>query len=218
MSLDVSSYAGLLLSAAGTTIWLSWLALLLGALGGAVFGLLRTSHWGAIRWFAILYIEVFRSLPIIIVMFFCYFGAPLVFKVDLSTFASATVALAFSASAMMAEVVRAGIESVHKGQWEASRASGMNYGQILRFVIGPQAIRVILPPSVGVYIATLKESSLAAIIGYVELTKTGLLMRESLNGSFTPLLAVAVLYFLINYVISLGGGALERRFEIKTQH
>jgi His/Glu/Gln/Arg/opine family amino acid ABC transporter permease subunit len=215
---DLATYGRLLLSAAGTTIWLSWLALLIGALGGTALGLFRTSHWASARWLAITYIEVFRSLPIIIVMFFCYFGAPLVFKIDLSTFASATVALALSSSAMMAEVVRAGFESVAKGQWEASRAAGMSYGQIMRYVVGPQALRVILPPSVGVYIATLKESSLAAVIGYVELTKTGLLMRESLNGSFLPLVAVAALYFVINYTISLGGGALERRFEIKTQH
>lgn len=215
---DLANYGSLLLSAAATTIWLSWLALIIGAVAGGVLGLFRTSHWAALRWFAILYIEVFRSLPIIIMMFFCYFGVPLVFGIDLSTFASATVALALSASALMAEVVRAGLESVHKGQWEAARAAGMGYWRILRHVVGPQAIRVILPPSIGVYIATLKESSLAAVIGYVELTKTGLLMRESLHGSFMPLLAVAALYFVINYVISLGGSALERRFEIKTQH
>jgi polar amino acid transport system permease protein len=84
----------------------------------------------------------------------------------------------------------------------------------MRHVVAPQAIRVVLPPSVGVFITTLKESSLASIIGYIELTKTGLLIRESTDGGFVPLLALAVLYFLINYAISLGGGALERRFHI----
>ena len=78
----------------------------------------------------------------------------------------------------------------------------------------PQAIRVILPPSVGVFITTLKESSLASVIGYIELTKTDLLIRDSTGGGFAPLLVLAAMYFLINYTISLGGGALERRFHI----
>ena len=73
---------------------------------------------------------------------------------------------------------------------------------------------MVLPPSVGVFVTTLKESSLASIIGYIELTKTGLLIRDSTGGGFAPLLALAVIYFLINYAISLGGAALERRFHV----
>lgn len=218
MTHDLTSYASLFLSAAGTTIWLSWLSLLLAAIGGFVVALLRTSPWLAARLFALFFTEIFRSIPILIVMFFCYFGAPLVFGIDVSPFVAATIALALSASSSMAEVVRAGIESVGKGQWLAAYASGMRYWSILRHIVWPQALQVIMPPSVGVYIATLKESSLAAIIGYVELTKTGLLARESLNGSFAPLLVIAALYFIINYAISLGGGAIERRFRLKTHH
>ncbi len=208
------SYWPLLLRAAGITLWLSWLAMLLGAVGGTALALLRLSPLRGLRLLALLYTELWRSVPILIVMFFIYFGVPLVLGTDVTTFAAATVALALHASATMAEVVRAGIGSVGRGQWEAAQAAGLDRVQVMRHVVLPQAIRVILPPSVGVFITTLKESSLASVIGYIELTKTDLLVRDSTGGGVAPLLVLAVIYFLINYTISLGGGALERRFRI----
>jgi polar amino acid transport system permease protein len=114
----------------------------------------------------------------------------------------------------MTEVIRAGIESVPRGQWEASRAAGMTVRQRWQYVVLPQAMRVIVPPSVGVYIMVLKDSSLAAIIGYVELTKAGLLVRDATGENLQVLAIVAILYFIINYSISLVGSILERRFQI----
>jgi His/Glu/Gln/Arg/opine family amino acid ABC transporter permease subunit len=207
-------YGELLLRAAGVTLWISWLGLLLGGLVGAVVGLARTSRWRVLRVFALLYTELFRSIPVLILMFFCYFGLPLLLGLDLSPFAAATLALMFTASSLMAEVVRAGIDSVARGQWEAAFSSGMRYRQVMWHIVGPQAVRVMLPPSVGVYIATLKESSLASIIGYVELTKTALLIRETTGQSLEVLATITLLYFVINYGISLVGGALERKFAI----
>jgi polar amino acid transport system permease protein len=211
------SFLPLFLKAAALTVWLSWLALLIGAIVGGLVALARLSRLLPLRLLALLFTELFRSIPILIVMFFAYFGVPVMFRIDISTFTAATLALALHATATMSEVIRAGIESVGKGQWEAAQSSGMTYAQAMRHVIGPQALRVILPPSVGVYVATLKESSLASIIGYVELTKTGLMIRESDGGGFMPLLVLAALYFLINYGISLAGGALERRYNVGTK-
>ncbi len=214
MTDDWLIYWPLLLRAAGITLWLSWLAVLLGTAGGAMLATLRLSGWRVLRLVALVYTEFWRSVPILIVMFFCYFGAPLVLGLDVSPFAAATIALALHASASMAEVIRAGIGSVGRGQWEAAQSAGLSRVQVMRYVVAPQAIRVILPPSVGVLVTTLKESSLASVIGYIELTKTDLLIRDSTGGGFAPLLGLAVLYFLINYAISLAGGALERRFHI----
>ena len=214
MSGVLADYGALLLRAAGITLWISWLGLLLGGLLGAVVGLARTSRWRVLRILALFYTELFRSIPVLILMFFCYFGLPLLVGLDLSPFAAATAALVFAASSLMAEVVRAGIDSVARGQWEAAFSSGMCYRQVMRHIVGPQAVRVMLPPSVGVYIATLKESSLASIIGYVELTKTALLIRETTGQSLEVLAAITLLYFVINYGISLIGGALERKFAI----
>jgi polar amino acid transport system permease protein len=208
----VAAYWYVLLKGAAITLWISWLALILGGLVGLVVGLLRIAPWAAVRWLAIAYIEVFRSVPPLVLFFGCFYGLSYALQLDLSPFTAATVALTATASALMAEVVRAGIESVTRGQWEAALSQGMHYHQVFRYVVWPQAIRVMLPPSVGVYISTLKDSSLASIIGYVELTKSGLLVRETTGISFEVLLIIAVMYFIINYSISLVGAALERRF------
>jgi polar amino acid transport system permease protein len=214
MSSELLQYSGYFLDGALTTIWVSWLGLLLGAVIGAVFALFRLSRSRVLRTIGLVYVETFRSLPILVLLFFCYYGLALLFRVDLSPFVAATLALMLSASAMMTEVIRAGIESVPRGQWEASRAAGMTVRQRWQYVVLPQAMRVIVPPSVGVYIMVLKDSSLAAIIGYVELTKAGLLVRDATGENLQVLAIVAILYFIINYSISLAGSILERRFQI----
>jgi polar amino acid transport system permease protein len=206
------AYLPLMLKAAGTTVWLSWLAMLVGAAGGTALALLRLSGFAPLRWACVAFMEFFRSIPILIVMFFAYYGVPLVLGLDLSPFAAATIALALHASATMSEVVRAGIASVGRGQWEAAASSGFTGVQTMRHIIAPQAIRVVLPPSIGVFITTLKESSLASIIGFIELTRTGLLVRDATGGGFMPLVALGALYFLINYAISQAGAAAERHF------
>jgi polar amino acid transport system permease protein len=211
---ETLAYVPLFIKATGTTIWLSWLALLIGAVGGTAIALLRTSRLWPLRVVALLYTEAFRSVPILIVLFFAYFGAPVMLDIDVSPFLAATAALALHASANMSEVVRGGIESVGRGQWEAALASGMRMRQVMRYIVAPQALRVILPPSVGIYITVLKESSLASIIGYFELTRTGLMVRETNGGGFGPLLVLGVIYFLISYGISLCGAALERRYAV----
>lgn len=212
MSAGITAYWYVFLMGAATTLWISWLALLLGGLVGFAIGLLRLARWPLLRWFATAYTEIFRSIPPLVLFFGSFYGASYALQVDLSPFASATIALTATASALMAEVVRAGIESVGRGQWEAALSSGMTRLQASRYVIWPQAVRVMLPPSVGVYISTLKDSALASVIGYVELTKSGLLIRETTGISFEVLLIIATMYFVINYSISLVGAALERRF------
>ncbi|MSP48229.1 MAG: amino acid ABC transporter permease [Alphaproteobacteria bacterium] len=213
MSPTVGAFWYVFLTGAAVTLWISWLALLLGGLVGVIVGMMRISKWVALRWLAVAYTEVFRSIPPLVLFFGCFYGLSYALQLDLSPFAAATVALTATASALMSEVVRAGIESVTHGQWQAAYSSGMRYDQVFRYVVWPQAIRVMLPPSIGVYISTLKDSSLASIIGYVELTKSGLLIRETTGISFEVLLIIAVMYFVINYSISLVGASLERKFK-----
>ena len=214
MTTSLIDFWPVLLRGVATTLWISWLGLILGGLLGAIIGMAADSRSRILRTSAFVYTELFRSIPPLILFFGCFYGISFAFKVDLSPFTSATIALALEASAFMAGVVSAGIASVSRGQWEAAQASGMKFWQIMRYVIGPQAIRVMLPPTVGVYIGTLKDLSLASVIGFVELTKAGLLVREASGASFQVFLVVGVLYFLINYSISLGGAALERKFHI----
>jgi polar amino acid transport system permease protein len=208
----VLEFAEVLLRAAGVTLWISWLALLLAALIGSIVGLARTSRLRPLRWVAQAYTEFFRSIPTLVQLFFVFYGATFVFGIDLSPFAAATIGLSMEASALMSEVVRSGIQSVASGQREAALSSGMRAWQVQRYVIWPQAIRVMIPPAVGVYVSTIKASSLASVIGYVELTRAGMLIRESQRGGLLILCAVALLYILINYGISLFGSRLEKRF------
>jgi polar amino acid transport system permease protein len=147
-------------------------------------------------------------------MFFCFFGLPLFLKLDISPFIAATVALTLMASSLLAEVVRGGVQGIPRGQWDAAAALSLGFWPTMRHVIGPQALRLMLPSAVGVYISTLKDSSVASVIGYVELTKAGLLIRDSTGSGFAPLSAVACLYFAINFAISRFGAALERRVKI----
>ena len=214
MTTSLLDYWPVILKGIGTTLWISWLALVLGGFIGTILGISLRSRSLLLRTIATLYTEVFRSFPPLILFFGCYYGISFAFKLDLSPFTSATIALTLEASAFMAGVVTGGIASVGRGQWEAAQSSGMNSWQMARYVIGPQAIRVMLPPTVGVYIGTLKDSSLASVIGFVELTKAGLLVREASGASFQVFLIIGVLYFIINYSISLGGAALERKFHI----
>jgi polar amino acid transport system permease protein len=214
VTISIFDFWPVFLKGVATTLWISWLGLILGGLMGALVGMAADSRSRLLRAFATVYTELFRSIPPLILFFGCFYGISFAFKVDLSPFTSATIALALEASAFMAGVVSAGIASVGRGQWEAAQASGMTFWQIMRYVIGPQALRVMLPPTVGVYIGTLKDSSLASVIGFVELTKAGLLVREASGASFKVFLVIGVLYFLINYSISLVGAALERKFHI----
>jgi polar amino acid transport system permease protein len=210
---EVLQYWPVFLRGALTTLWISWLALMLGGAIGAVVAHLRLARPWPLRAVAVAYTELFRSIPPLMLFFGSYYGVSFAFRYNLAPFTAATLSLTLTASALMAEVVRAGIESVGRGQWLAAWASAMTPLQVLRYVVWPQALRVSLPPAVGVYVSTLKDSSVASVIGYVELTRSGLLVRETTGSSFDVFLIVAAVYFAINFGISQVGAALERRFQ-----
>lgn len=210
----VFDYGAVLMRGLAVTLWISWLALLLAAVVGAGVGVGRTSKLWVLRFVTRAYTEFFRSIPTLVQLFFVYYGITFVFGINLSPFAAATIALALEGSALMSEVVRGGLQSIGHGQKEAALSSGMKPWQAELYVIWPQAIRVMAPPAVGVYVSTLKASALASVIGYVELTKSGLLIRESVRGQpggLTILVAVAAIYVIINFAISKFGAAIERR-------
>ena len=205
-----AAYLPLLLRAAGTTIWLSWLAMLLGVVGGVALALLRTSPYRALRLPALVYTEFFRSIPILIVMFFCYFGVPLFLGQDLSPFAAATLALALHASASMAEVVRAGIESVGHGQSEAARALGLHRLQAFRLVVLPQALRAVLPPLGSQFILLMLNSSVVSVISAEELTAAAQDIQSRTFRSFEAYIVATGIYFCLSVLFSGVFAAVER--------
>ena len=209
----LANYLLLLLKGLAITLELSLGSLVLGSLGGIAFGAMRSSSTRALNAIAFVYIEIVRSIPFVILLFFVFFAVPLALDIDIPPYPAAITALSVHCSAYMAEVVRSGIEAIPKGQWEAAASLGLPYYRIMRLIVLPQALRVMIPPTIGVYVSTIKESSLASIIGFVELLGQGMAIREgnALRGTADVLVAVAFGYFAICFSLSQVGRYFERR-------
>jgi polar amino acid transport system permease protein len=207
----VTPFLGLLVKGALITLEVSALALALSLAIGIMVGMVATSRFRLAQAMARLYVEVVRSVPLLVQIFFVYYGLPLMFRINFSPYQAATAALSLYGGAYMVEAVRSGIQSVGRHQWEAARALGIGYWRTMAHVVAPQAVRVTLPAAVGIFISLLKGSSVASIIGFVELLQTAVNIRNSIFN-LSPLLVAGVLYFLMCYGLSRFGGRVERVF------
>lgn len=210
-----AAYTLLMIRAAGITLEVSVLALALSVLVGVAVGMIATARWKPAEFATRLYVELIRSVPLLVLVFFAYYAVPLVTNLSVSPYAAATGALAVYGGAYMAEVVRSGIQSVARGQWEAARALGLRYPAIMRMVVLPQAIRVMIPAGIGVFINLIKESSVTSIIGFVELTQTAINIRNTVF-SLNPILFAGLLYFLICFGLSRAGRTAELKFHSRS--
>jgi len=201
---------GLLLTGLVMTLEISVLSIILGIIIGLITGLARLSSSPAPKWLAIGYIELIRGTPLLVQIYIFYFFIGQVFK--LSSFMAGVLALSFFAGAYIAEIIRAGIQSIHKGQMEAARSLGMNYPQAMRYIILPQAFKRILPPLAGQFISLIKDSSLVGVIALVELTRAGREIGTSTFNYFEVFFTVAVLYLILTFSLSMIVQFLERRF------
>jgi polar amino acid transport system permease protein len=209
---NVWDYWAVFLDGLLLTVELSIIALIAGFILGLFIGLARTYGPRPVRALCTAFTESFRSIPPLLLFFGAYYGLSYSTGVSLSPFQASVIAMILEASAFISEVVRAAFRSVERGQWDAAQAVGLGFWAALWTVIGPQAIRVLVPPTIGVYVAVLKDSSFASIVGLVELTRAGLLVRDSVGDSLTVFLLLAGIYFVINFSISSGALALEKRF------
>ena len=194
------------------TIELSLIALVFGFVLGLVIGLARTYGPRPVRLACTAFTETFRSIPPLLLFFGAFYGLSYATGLTMSPFQASVIAMVLEASAFISEVVRAAFRSVDRGQWDAAEAVGLGFWPALLTVIGPQAIRVLIPPTIGVYVAVLKDSSFASIVGLVELTRAGLLVRETVGDSLTVFLLLSAIYFVINFSISSAALALEKKF------
>ena len=193
------------------TLLLCSIAMLIGAVIGTIVGLSRTfPYFKPLNWISHAYIEVFRSTPLLMQLFLIYFGLALA-GLDIPRYIAAGTALSLWTGALMAEIVRGGIESVGKGQWEASTSLGMGYLQQMRYVIVPQAVRIMTPSIVGFLTQLIKGSSLVYVLGYIELTRAGSIVVMTTYQPLIVYFFVAVIYFAMNYPLSIMGQKLERR-------
>jgi polar amino acid transport system permease protein len=199
-----------LLAAAWATLQLAFGALVIGLIVGLLVALARLSNSRPWRRAALFYIEVFRGTPALVQLFIVYFSLTEI-GVQFSSFQAAMIGLGLNAAAYLSEIYRSGLEAVPKGQVEAAKAIGMPHLKVLRWVVLPQAIRIVLAPIGNVAISLLKDTSVASLIAAPDL----MLRAQDLSSVyFMPLeiyILVGAIYFALCYPLSLGVGLLERR-------
>ncbi|WP_418155092.1 amino acid ABC transporter permease [Pseudomonas aeruginosa] len=201
--------AGPLLWGLWTTLWLSLVSGAIGLAIGLVAGLCRLSKNPTLHDLSTIYVELVRGTPLLVQIFIFYFFIGTV--LNLSREFAGVAALALFTGAYVAEIIRAGVQSIARGQNEAARSLGLNAGQSMRYVILPQAFKRVLPPLAGQFISLVKDTSLVSVIAITELTKSG---REAITTSFSTFeiwFCVAALYLLLNLPLSHMASRLERR-------
>ncbi|HHW6314290.1 TPA: ABC transporter permease subunit [Staphylococcus aureus] len=196
----ISKYGSFFLKGIKITILISLIGVALGSILGAFVALMKLSKIKIISWIASIYIEILRGTPMLVQVFIVFFGITAALGLDISALVCGTIALVINSSAYIAEIIRAGINAVDKGQMEAARSLGLNYRQTMKSVIMPQAIKNILPALGNEFVTLIKESSIVSTIG------VGEIMFNAQQGisfdPFTPLLVAAALYFVLTFVLT----------------
>jgi polar amino acid transport system permease protein len=201
----------LLLSGFWFTIKLTVASIVTSTLLGLVVALVRFLRVPVVAQVARVYIEVFRGSPLLVQILFIYFGAAYLYIDAVTVFVAVLLALTLYQGAYVSEIFRAGLESVPAGQWEAGRTLGLPRWRILKDVVMPQTVTVVLPPLFGQYIGLVKNTSLASVIGYADLTRQGQGIIDRFGNPFLVFLVVAAGYFIISYPLSLTARSLEKR-------
>jgi His/Glu/Gln/Arg/opine family amino acid ABC transporter permease subunit len=206
----LGKYGKFYINGAGYTIFLAFMGVLFGAILGGLLALMKLSKSKILRGLAIAYIEYVRGTPLLVQIFIVYFGTG-VLGLDLSKISAGCIALALNSGAYVAEIVRAGINAVNKGQLEAARSLGMNQTLAMRYIILPQAIKNILPALGNEFVTVIKESSVVSVIGVSELIFQAGNVQGASFKPFLPYLVVSLIYFVLTFTISRLLGVAERR-------
>jgi polar amino acid transport system permease protein len=199
-----------LLLAVRWTVVLSLIAFAGGGLIGLGLLVARIARWRGAEAFATVYVQLFQGTPLLMQLFLAYFGLAL-FGINVSAWTAAALALTLYSSAYLTEIWRGCVNAVPRGQWEASSALALTLGEQLRHVIGPQALKVAVPPTVGFGVQIIKGTALASVIGFVELTKAGTMIANATFRPFTDYACVALMYFVLCFPVSCWARTLERK-------
>ena len=199
----------------GCTLRLAIPAIVLGFILGTLVGLARLSPSRWLSWPAKVYVELFRGVPLVMVIFWFWFMIPALVGKSLPEYSVALTAFVIFEAAYLAEIVRAGIQSVPRGQVEAATATGLSKSQLMRHVILPQALRNMIPALVTQFIVLLKDTSLASIIGYVDLTKAAQIVNNREIRPFELYLFIALVYWLCSYSMSRYARRIESRLALQ---
>ena len=190
-----------LLEGALRTLQITSLAVLLGLIIGTLVGMAKLSKYKILSYPAVVYVEFLRGTPLLVQIFIIYFGLPTI-GINIPRYPSGIIALGINSGAYIAEIVRAGIQSIPKGQTEAAKSLGMTYWQTMRHIILPQAFRNILPALGNEFIALTKDSSLVSVIAIRELLRSGQIVISRTYQSFAVYIAVALIYFILTFTLS----------------
>lgn len=217
MGLILTKYGMLLLRAMGQTLLLALLGLFFACILGMIVGLMSVVNHRGLNAIAVVYVDIIRSIPMIVLANYIYFGFPFLFNnmlglsFNLTALQAGTICLALNCGAYMAEIIRAGIQSVDRGQMEAARSLGLTYATSMRRVVLPQAIRTMIPSIINQFIITLKDTSILSVIGFPELVNSAKNVIANTFMSFQTWTVVAVMYLIIILALSKAAKVLERR-------
>ncbi len=220
MAAILKTYSGMLLESLGQTMLLTLLSLAFAFVIGLIFGLMNVSKSKVLNFIGTLYVDAVRGVPLIVLAYFIYFGVPAGVKAmgvasfKLSALQAGTISLSMNAGAYMAEIFRAGIQSVDKGQMEAARSLGLGYGKAMQKVILPQAIRTMVPSIINQFIISLKDTSILSVIGFPELTKAGNIIVGNTFKVLEVWAIVAIMYMIVITILSKLAKRIERRLNV----
>jgi polar amino acid transport system permease protein len=203
----------LLFLAARWTVLLSLTAFVGGSLIGLAVTVLRVSPSAILRGLTIAWIQVFQGTPLLMQLFIVHYGGGLV-GIRLDAWTSAAIGLSCYASAFLAEIWRGCVEAVPRGQWEVSRALSFTFLQQVRYVVGPQAVRIAIPLTVGFMVQIVKGTSLASVLGFVELTRAGQMIANITFAPISVYLTVAAIYLALCWPLSFLSQKMERRYDV----
>ncbi|ONI46847.1 amino acid ABC transporter permease [Candidatus Epulonipiscium fishelsonii] len=213
----VETYGSMLISALGKTLLLTLLSLFFAMIIGMIVALFNVSSNKPLNILGMIYVDAVRGVPLIVLAYFIYFGIPAGIKLmgiegfRLSALEAGTIALSMNCGAYMAEIFRAGIESVDIGQMEASRSLGLTYSQSMQYVILPQAIVTMIPSIINQFIITLKDTSILSVIGFPELTNTGKTISGNTFKSLETWAIIGFMYMVVIITLSKVAKYIEKR-------
>lgn len=199
------------------TLFLSAMGVLFGFVIGLIVSLLRLSQVSILRWLAMTYIEILRGTPMLVQLLIIHYGIAQAFNINFTVLESGIITLSINSSAYLAEIFRAGIQGVDRGQTEAARSLGMSYGATMRHIIIPQAIKSVLPAIGNEFVVIIKESSIVSFIGVADLMFQAQAVRSITYSALSPLLIAAAIYFVMTFILSKLLSVVERRLSASDQ-
>lgn len=233
MVMIIQTYGTMLIRALGQTLLLTLLSLVFAMVIGMIFGLMNVGHNRVLNCIGTVYVDAVRGVPLIVLAYFIYFGVPAGIQgipkafqdtavagtalmnacrnFRLNALQAGTIALSMNCGAYMAEIIRAGIQSVDRGQMEAGRSLGLSYGATMWLVVIPQAIRTMIPSIINQFIITLKDTSILSVIGFPELTNVGKTIMGNTFKNLQTWAIIGIMYMVVIITLSKVSKKIERR-------